>query len=96
MQVLVGGMPGERAALDRRVAVAAVDAQLAGVMAVAERHRLLARDAGARDVRRAIDQRQPPRQGRDDEQRAEDAQPRERVGARVKNLGIGALVGARS
>ena len=43
MQVWVGGKPAYAERLDRGVAVAAVDAELAGVVLVAERHRLLAR-----------------------------------------------------
>ena len=41
MQVLVGGMSGERGLLDRRVAVAAVDPDAADVVRVAELDGLL-------------------------------------------------------
>ena len=43
MQVFVGGMPAKRDCLDRRVAVAAVDAEAADVVLVAELDRLLAK-----------------------------------------------------
>ena len=43
-------MPANADVLDRGVAVAAVDAEPADVVLVAERHRLLARDAGLGDV----------------------------------------------
>ena len=44
MQVCVGGKPGKRGFLDRRVAIAAVNAKLARMVPVAEGNGLLARD----------------------------------------------------
>src|SRR5262249_46473147 len=73
------------------VAVAAVDAQLAGVVLVTELYRLLARDALLRDVARAVDERQEPQAPGDEEQRAEDADPRQRVGAAMEGLRHGLL-----
>ena len=64
--------------LHRGVAVAAVDAELAGVVLVAERHRLLARDARLRDIRGAVDERQPQSAG-DDENTAPKILSREKV-----------------
>ena len=48
MQVLVGGMPANAESLDRRVAVAAVDAVAGDVVLVAELDRLFARDVRRR------------------------------------------------
>src|SRR5260370_28530184 len=78
---------GRGGSLYRGVAIAAVDAQLASVMAMAERHRLLPRHAGPGDVGGAVDQRHSPRQRGDDEQPTEDAEPRQSVRAPVKHLG---------
>lgn len=77
---------GEIALFDRGVAIAAIDAELADVMAMAEGNRLLANDAGLRDIRGALDQTQYPKQPADKKHRAEDADFGKRVGARMKNL----------
>src|SRR5262249_29760148 len=82
---------GEGGVLDLRVTVTAVDAELARVVLVAELHRLLARDALLRHVAGAVDQGTEPEQTRDDEERAEDAHPRQRVGAAVEGLRHGLL-----
>ena len=79
-------MPALRADLDRGVTIAAVDAELARVMAMTERHGLLARDAGLRDVGGPIDQLETVACSRDHEERPEDADPRNRVRAAVKYL----------
>src|SRR5207249_9876499 len=65
--------PGEGRILDRRVAVAAVDAVAGDVAFVAELNRLLARDARFGDPRRAVDFVEQAEQARDDEEGAEDA-----------------------
>ena len=51
MQVWVGGIPAVEAALDRRMAVAAIDPQLTGMVLMAELGRLSLDDISAREVR---------------------------------------------
>src|SRR5439155_10533841 len=77
---------GERRVLHRRVAVAAVDAVAGDVALVAELNRLLARDARFGDPRRSVHGVEEPEEGGDEENRAEDADPSNRVGAAVKDL----------
>src|SRR5207244_1022074 len=77
---------GEGRILDRRVAVAAVDAVAGDVSFVAELDRLLARDARLGDPRRAVDLVEEAEQGRDDEDGAEDADAGKRVGGTVEDL----------
>lgn len=50
MQVCVGGTPGEGRFLDAVVAIAAFDVQLAGMVGMTERYRLLDGDNGAGHV----------------------------------------------
>ena len=57
------------------MAVATVDAELAGVMLVAELDGLLPRDALAGDVATPIDRGQQPERSRDEEDSTEDADP---------------------
>ena len=76
----------KRRILDRGVAVPAVDAVAGDVPFVAELDRLLARDARAGDPRRAIDLLEQAEQAGDEEDRAEDADPSNRVGAAVEDL----------
>jgi len=66
--------------------VAAIDAQAADVVLVAERHRLLAQDAGTRDIIRPAEFRCHPSQAGKDEDRAQDAHLGDDVEAAVKNL----------
>ena len=68
------------------MAVAAVDAVAGDVALVAELNRLLARDVRLGDPGRAVDFGEEPEQAGDEEHRAEDADPRDRVGAAVKDL----------
>ena len=89
----------ERRRLDRRVAVATIDAVAGDVALVAELNRLLARDARLGDPRRSVHGVEEPAERGDEEDRAEDADPSNRVGAAVKDLrhrrqprGIGPLV----
>ena len=74
MQVSVGGMPANADLLDRGVAVAAVDAEAADVVLVAERHRLLARDVLPGDIGRAHDHVAKP-----DQQHRQDCKPQARI-----------------
>src|SRR2546427_368644 len=80
------GDPGEGRILDRRVAVAAVDAVAGDVSLVAELDRLLARDARLGDPGRAVDLVEEAEQARDDEKGAEDADAGKRVGGAVEDL----------
>ena len=66
--------------------VAAIDAELAGVMLVTEGHGLLDRDERLRHVRGSIDQIETVSGSCDHEERPEDADPRNRVRAAVKYL----------
>jgi hypothetical protein len=68
------------------MAVATVDAELAGVMLVAELDRLLPGDALAGDVAAAVDGGQEPERSSDEEDCSEDADPREGVRAAMENL----------
>src|SRR5262249_35301278 len=77
---------GEGRLLDRRVTVAAVDADPSDVVLVAERDGLLARDALLRVVGGALDRRGDEEKADDEEEGAEDADLREGVGARMKDL----------
>ena len=77
---------GKRAFLDRPVAMAAVDAEPLHVMLVAERNRLLARHAGARHIRRTVQSHQKPQKSAQEENRPENTDLRDGVGAGVKNL----------
>src|SRR5262249_30588531 len=72
--------------LDRRVAVAAVDAVTADVALVAELNRLLPRNLRAGNPRRSRDRGGEEQQPDDDEERPEETDPRKRVRARVKDL----------
>src|SRR5262249_20760329 len=74
---------GERRVLDRRVAVAAVDAVARDVALVAELDRLLARDARFGYPGRPVDFRGEPEEAGDEENRTEDADPSNRVRAAV-------------
>ena len=80
------GDPGERAFFHRRVAVAAVDAIICDVMFVTKRDRLGACDSYFRDIGGAIERRKHQCQGDDKPNPAENADPGDRVRARVKNL----------
>src|ERR1044071_3952720 len=77
---------GERALLDRCVAITAIDSIVADVMFVAEGHRLAARHSHFGDVRRLIDGGQSSDHGQQENQTAENRYPGNRVGAWVKNL----------
>jgi len=78
--------PGVRGSLDRRVAIAAINAVVARMVLVRKLHGLLALVERTRIPRRAIDLGDCPRHEQQDEDRAEDAQLSERVGAAMKNL----------
>jgi hypothetical protein len=77
----------KRRVFDRGVAVTAVDAQSADVMLMAERHRLLDRNFGARSVGGCVQLRPRPNQEGDDEDAAKNAQTRKSIRAVVENLG---------
>ena len=76
----------EGGVLDRRVAVAAVDAIAGDVALVAELDRLFARDVRLGHPGRAVDRVGEPEQAGDDEDGAEDADTGDRVGAAMKDL----------
>lgn len=80
------GNAGKVALFNRGVTVAAINAELAHVMAMAERHRLLAHDAGLGDIRRAFDDAKNPEQPADKKHRAKDADFGKSIGARMENL----------
>ena len=86
MQVLRRRDAGERRLLDRGVAVAAVDAVAGDVALVAELNRLLARDVRLGHPGRAVDLGEEAEQAGDEEDRAEDADPSNRVRAAMKDL----------
>ena len=77
---------GEVRGLDRGVAVAAVDAESADVMLMAERHRLLALDPLIGRVRRADHAADHPQHECDGEHSAEDRDAGESIGTSVENL----------
>src|SRR5688500_11957405 len=77
---------GEAGRLNGRVAVAAVDAQSADVMLMAEGDDLLDRVALIREVRRAHDAADQPENETGNEDRAEDGDARKRIGTAVENL----------
>ena len=77
---------GEARRLYGRVAVAAVDAVAGDVALVAELQRLLARHVDLRDPRGAIDLVGEVEKTADEENRSENADPGNRVGASMKNL----------
>ena len=77
---------GERGILDRRMAVAAIDAVAGDVTLMAELNRLFAGDLRVGDPRGAMDLGDQPQQSGDDEERAEDTDPGNGVGAAVKDL----------
>ena len=77
---------GEGRLLDGRVAVAAIDPQRSGVMSVTELNGLFAGDVGSGDVGRPIQFGEHPEQKSENEDGAEDAQPGNCVGARMKDL----------
>jgi hypothetical protein len=68
------------------VAIAAIDAELAGVVLVAELDRLLHGDVGTRVVVGPHQHDQQPQETACEKHRAEDRHARERVRAAVKNL----------
>ncbi len=70
-----------------RVAVAAINAVVAHVMLVAELYRLRAGYVGLSVVAGAVERRQKPEQRCSYEDSAEDAHPRDGVGALMKYLG---------
>src|SRR5689334_12320498 len=78
--------PREPGILDRRVAVAAVDAVAGDVTFVAELNRLFASDARPGHPRRSVDLCGQAEQASHDEHRAENTDARDRVGAAVKDL----------
>ena len=79
-------MPAKRGRFDGRVAVAAIDAVAGDVAFVAELDRLLARDVDLRHPRRSIDLIGEVEKAGDEEERAENADPCNRVRAAMKNL----------
>src|SRR5437016_298112 len=66
--------------------VATVDPETFDMVFVAERHRLLDDDIGARQIRRANENAQDGEQPGEKKDRAEDCHLRDSVGARVKDL----------
>ena len=81
------GDVGEGRSLDRGVAIAAVNPDVADMMGVAEGHGLLAGDTGLGRPGGAAPGAEKPQQKTEDEHRPEDAYLRERVRAAMKNLG---------
>ena len=80
-------MPANGDVFDRRVAVAAVDAVAGDVALVAELDRLFARDVDVGHPRATgLTSREDQQQSADEENRAEDADPRNRVRAAVEDL----------
>jgi len=77
---------GKSTFLHRGVTVAAVDAELGDVVLVTERHGLLDDDARPGHVRRALKGAEQPHDRAGDENRAEDADLRDRIGAGMKDL----------
>src|SRR5689334_6070534 len=77
---------GERAFLDRGMAIAAIDSIIADMMFVAERHRLSARHSYFGNVWGFIDGRESRHYRDQENETAENRDPRNRVGAWVKNL----------
>ena len=71
MQVLVGGMPADGDDFDRGVAVAAVDADAAGVMLVAELHRLLDELVGAGDEIGSLQREDDPAEAEHQQRRSQ-------------------------
>jgi len=83
---LRGRDAGEGALLHRCVTVPAVNTNSGYVMLVTERYRLIAHDARFGKVRRTDYYAGHSRQGRNYENRAEDADTRQRIRTAVKNL----------
>src|SRR5262249_5004902 len=77
---------GKRRVLDRRVAVAAVDAVTRDVPFVAELNWLFARDVHVGHPRRAAHLAENHEQASDEEYRPENADPGDGVGAAMKDL----------
>src|SRR5262245_19248575 len=89
----------ERRLLDGGVAVAAVDLELADMMAMAERHRLLDGSERARVVGRADRPGADPAQRDEEEDRPEDGDARNDVEGAMKDLGhrrLGSLLSFRT
>jgi hypothetical protein len=80
------GDAGERGILDRRMAVTAIDAVAGDVTLMTELNRLFAGDLRVGDPRGAMDLGDQPQQSGDDEERAEDTDSGNGVGAAVKDL----------
>src|SRR5262249_48865953 len=72
--------------LDRRVAIAAVDAVARNVPLVAELNRLFARNVRFGDPGRSVDRAEQPAEAGDEKHRAEDANASNRVGGTMKDL----------
>src|SRR5580692_6909142 len=83
---LRGGKPGERGALNRSVAVAAVDAEFTSMVPVAEGHGLLSRDVLFGIPRRHGDAPEREPEHADEHRAAQNADPRNHVRAAMKNL----------
>jgi len=71
---------GERGVLDRRVAEAAVEAELPDVVLMAERDRLLADDHLFVDIRTPVQKLVDPGRRKDENDQADEAGLRERIG----------------
>ncbi len=78
--------PGEGELLDRRVTIAAINSVIADVMLMAELNGLLARNVGLSVIRRAVEFEQQPDDYGDEEDRAEDADFGDEIGASMKDL----------
>ncbi len=76
----------ERALFHRGVAVTAIDAVVADMMLVTERHRLATCDTDVGDVGRLINCRQRQNQDDDETGAAKNGETGNGVGARMKNL----------
>src|ERR1700685_4619422 len=83
---LRGGDPRKRRFLDGRVAVAAIDSQLARMVPMAERDGLLPLDILLRVPRRHRDRIQRVAERAKDDHRAINGQPRDEVRAAMKYL----------
>jgi len=83
---LCGWNARERTFLDRRVAVPAINTNSRDVMLMAERHRLRANDSRFRKVGRTNKHAGYGHKSGDDENRAEDAHPRQRIRTAMKYL----------
>src|SRR5208282_130175 len=83
---LGGRNAGEARSLDRRVAIAAVNAESGDVMLVAEGHGLWLAHSSIGDVRRTLHLQRRPTERSNHEDRAKNCGPGQGIGAAMENL----------